>query len=311
MANILSIATALPEHRHLQSDILKFMQKSYGLDETEARKLAYLYSSSGIESRYSAIPDFGLSMEPQAFFGREAQTGVSLERRMALYKEKALPLSLRAAQECLEGKAAIGDVTHLITVSCTGMSAPGLDLELMEALGLRSDLFRTSVNFMGCYAAIHALKWGNLICAADAGAKVLIVATELCTLHFQPTLSQDNAASGLLFADGCAAVLMSNDPGTKPIVAIDGFHSLVAFGGKPDMGWELGSSGFLMTLSSYVPKLIKEDIAGLVNQALEKAASASRTSVIGACIPAAKKSWTISLYSLHCPMGRCGFRGKC
>ncbi|MEJ7664119.1 MAG: hypothetical protein WKG07_33610 [Hymenobacter sp.] len=31
----------------------------------------------------------------------------------------------------------LGSITHLVTVSCTGSSAPGLDIELVQALGLR------------------------------------------------------------------------------------------------------------------------------------------------------------------------------
>ncbi len=90
------------------------------------------------------------------------------------------------------------------------MSAPGLRFQVAEALNLPSDVFRTSVNFMGCYAAIHGLKMAQMICDGSSDAHVVVVCTEICTIHFQPEFTPDNAASGLLFADGSAAVLVSN-----------------------------------------------------------------------------------------------------
>src|SRR5690606_2329114 len=119
-------------------------------------------------------------------------------------------LSVEAITKCIDGKIKAQEITQLITVSCTGMSAPGLDLQIMEAMNLSLNLQRTSVNFMGCYAAIHGLKLADAFCKADAKAKVVVVCTELCTLHFQKENSIDNLTASLLFADGSAAVLMQN-----------------------------------------------------------------------------------------------------
>jgi len=271
LANIISIATAVPDYCHRQKDILLFMQQAYNLDATDRRKLAFMYNFSGIENRYSVLKDFSQPPQQWQFINIESNEYTPLDKRLELYKQHALPLSLKVAQRCL-AKAAGGGVTvtHLITVSCTGMSAPGLDLELVEALQLSPNVFRTSVNFMGCYAGVHALKLGKMICDTDARANVLIVATELCTLHFQQEYTPDNAASSLLFADGSAAILMSNNQLYAPIVTITNFHSAIAFKGIKDMAWEISSKGFLMTLSGYVPQLIEEDITALVNEALQQ-----------------------------------------
>ena len=163
------------------------------------------------------------------------------------------------------------EITHLITVSCTGMSAPGLDLQVMELMGLPQNVYRTSVNFMGCYAAIHGLKIADAICRSEKNAKVMIVCTELCTLHFQKEPTVDSIASSLLFGDGAAAVLVTNNEYNKPGLKLDQFYSEVITKGKKDMAWELSSSGFLMTLSGFVPELLEEDFNPLVTRALEKA----------------------------------------
>ena len=148
------------------------------------------------------------------------------------------------------------------------MSAPGLDLQVAEGMGLNKNIFRTSVNFMGCYAAIHGLKLAHALVAADAGAKVAVVCTELCTLHLQREATADNMASALLFGDGAAAALVVHDDHEKTGIHIDRFYSEIISKGKEDMAWEISATGFLMTLSNYVPQLIEEDFDAIVQRAL-------------------------------------------
>ncbi|WP_153798805.1 type III polyketide synthase [Foetidibacter luteolus] len=270
MAEIVSIATAVPEFCHRQEDILHFMQKAYALDETEKRKLAFLYRHSDIDKRYSVVEDYGRPEQEWSFIPQDRQAPFPLlDERMKLYNECALPLSLKAVESCLQGYISPQQVTHLITVTCTGMSAPGLDLQIAEALQLPTDVFRTSVNFMGCYAAVHALKLAKMICDSTPASHVLIVATELCTLHFQQQYTPDNAASSLLFADGSAAVLVSNQLRGARGIKLKNFYSSITYKGKNDMAWELSSRGFLMKLSGYIPQLVEEDIAALVQKALQ------------------------------------------
>lgn len=246
------------------------MQHAYALNETDKRKLAFLYSHSGINTRYSVIPDFSLTEDDWSFIPSEVNPFPTIDDRMKLYKNTAAALSVKAINNCIDGIIKPSHITHLITVSCTGMSAPGLDLEIVEALQLPASIFRTSVNFMGCYAAIHALKLAKMICDGDKDAQVIVVSAELCTIHFQNEYSLDNAASSLLFGDGAAAVLLSNQRYNKNTLSVESFYSKIAFKGKQDMAWEVSSKGFLMTLSGYVPQLIEQDIAQLVQEALTK-----------------------------------------
>ncbi len=155
-------------------------------------------------------------------------------------------------------------------MACKIFFAPGLDLQLVDLLDLNKTIFRTSINFMGCYAAIHALKLGHAICTAEPQAQVLIVCTELCTLHFQREATTDNITSSLLFSDGSAALLLKGDGTTDDGLTIDQFYSEVQPKGKRDMAWELSSSGFLMTLTGYVPDLIQEDFAAIVAKVMER-----------------------------------------
>jgi predicted naringenin-chalcone synthase len=246
------------------------MQQAYNLDEVDKRKLSFLYSQSGIENRYSVIEDFSKPSDDWSFISKETGDTPALEKRLALYQQLALPISVEAIHKCIDGFINASEISHLITVSCTGMSAPGLDLQIAEELNLSPNIFRTSVNFMGCYAAIHAMKIAKMICDTTPGANVIIVSTELCTIHFQKEYTLDNAASSLLFGDGSAAMLISNSDKYHSNISVQHFFSQVSLKGKKDMSWELSSKGFLMTLSGYVPQLIQEDIGALLENALKQ-----------------------------------------
>ena len=291
MSKIISIATEVPAYKHKQKDICLFADKIYSTDKIDSRKLHYLYRHSGIETRYSVMPDYSAAPADRQFYATadDLEPFPSLEKRMEWYATHAAKISVTAIEKCITGKINSNAITHVITVSCTGMSAPGLDLEIMELMELPRTIFRTSVNFMGCYAAIHALKLADVICKANDKANVIIVCTEFCTLHFQKEISIDNITSTLLFGDGCAAVLVQSQTSTSKGISINNFFSDVAFKGKTDMSWKLSSTGFLMTLSGYVPDLVQEDFDELVTKAL-KNASVNKDEITHWCIhPGGKK----------------------
>lgn len=139
MSKIISIGTALPPYKHLQNDILHFMQHVYAMNEVDKRKLKFLYHQSSIEQRYSVIPDYSRPAAEWKFYphSENLEPFPSLELRMVLYNKYAAPLSVDAIRNCLEGHLNAEEITHLITVSCTGMSAPGLDLQVMELMDLK------------------------------------------------------------------------------------------------------------------------------------------------------------------------------
>jgi predicted naringenin-chalcone synthase len=261
------------------------MQNIFAMNQTEGRKLRFLYHQSGIDQRYSVISDYSRPVNEWKFYphSENLEPFPSLEQRMTMYNKYAAPLSVDAIRSCIDGFINSEEITHLITVSCTGMSAPGLDLQVMELMDLPKNIFRTSVNFMGCYAAIHALKLADAFCNADKNARVIIVCTELCTLHFQKEATIDNITSSLLFGDGSAAVLVTHNDHRQKGLHIRSFYSEVVAKGKKDMAWELSSSGFIMTLSGYIPELLEEDFSELVNRALAHG-GLGKNEVSGWCI---------------------------
>lgn len=299
MSKITSIATATPIHQHSQETLFEFAEKVFCDNATDSRKLRFLYRQSGIQYRHSVLPDFGNNNLERTMFPNtdDLEPFPTVEQRMRIYEREAVQLSIQAIRECIADKVGPAQITHLITVSCTGMSAPGLDLEIMEAMELSPNLQRTSVNFMGCYAAIHGLKMADAICAQYHQANVVVVCTELCTLHFQKEISADNMMSSLLFADGTGAMLVQNNQHNG--FCLNHFFSEVAFKGKKDMSWQLSKTGFLMTLTGYVPELLKTDFNELVEKAL-KAHGTDKNEVDYWCIhPGGKKILEAISSSLH------------
>ena len=270
MSRIVAIATGTAPYKHEQHELFCFAEKVYCSNEAESRKLKFLYNHSGIQTRYSVLPDYSTTADKRTFFPptNDLEPFPGIDKRMKLFNSYAAELSANTILDCISEKINSNEITHLITVSCTGMSAPGLDLQVMERLQLPNTIVRTSVNFMGCYAAVHALKLADAFCKSNNNANVVIVCTEFCTLHFQKEPSVDNITSSLLFADGCAALLVQSANTNNKGFRIENFYSDVSFKGKKDMAWELSAKGFLMTLTGYVPELIKEDFKGLVDKAL-------------------------------------------
>lgn len=262
MSFITSFATANPLHHFKQEDIASFLTQAMELNEEETRKLSILSRASGIEKRFSMLEDYG---RKEAFTFYNNTPGLfpfpSTRKRNDAYQLYAPLLSTAAATKALEQRnLEAKNITHLITVSCTGSYAPGLDIDLVDSLQLPLNVQRTNIHFMGCYAAFNALKAADAFCKIGADVKVLIVCTELCTLHFQKEKTEDNLLANILFADGSAAVLVEASTTATKFLSITSYFSQLARQGNKDMAWSIGDFGFEMKLSNYVPDVIRSGI---------------------------------------------------
>lgn len=245
-------------------------------DRPQSRMLQVLYRRSGIARRSSVVilwPD-GPIQDRQIFFPlptAEAPRGPTTGERMQQYAASAGSLAVSAAQQALAGDADDPRaISHLVIVTCSGFAAPGVDLALINGLGLAATVERTQVGFMGCHAALNGLRVARALAAQSPEHRVLVVCVELCTLHYQYGWHPDWIVANSLFADGAAAVIVSQDleataQGNKASAnSPDSSHrwQIAATGSCliPDsadaMTWKIGDHGFEMTVSSRVPDLI-------------------------------------------------------
>lgn len=249
MAYIHALATAVPDFALSQKAIAARMIKGLSLPPETAEALTALYQNSAIETRYSVLPQF------EAMF-----KGTGTRARNEIYKEEAPKLACRVASDALAKWG--GDkscITHVISVSCTGMMAPGLEFLIIDRLGLPRNCGRIGINFMGCYGAFNALTVASALAKENPRHRILLVCTELCSLHAQVDLTPDTILANTLFSDGAAALVIGGEgPYLWEIVKRS---SEALENSQEQMTWESGDTGYFMKLSNKVPVLIKRHIA--------------------------------------------------
>lgn len=266
------VATAVPPH-DVHAAFCDFAQSLFRDERRKALVFKRMASRAGIDHRYSCLgpsdlPDGGRNEAPP-FYGRGSFPDTAA--RMRRFEQHAPDLA-QTAVERLQLGAERDRITHLLITCCTGFSAPGLDLEIIERCRLPSSVERTMIGFMGCYAAINALKLARHIVRSEPAARVLILNLELCTLHLKETADLEQILSFLLFGDGCAACLVSAKPtGT----ALDSFRAVLVPDTRELITWTIRDFGFDMVLSGEVPAVIQDALRTHAGEILGGAAAGS------------------------------------
>jgi alpha-pyrone synthase len=249
-AYINRISTSVPPH-DVHRPFIAFAEGM--LPEGTARSLfKRMVRMSAIEHRYSFLQpiesDNGMWRDAEDLYATGNFPGTA--RRMQAFEKFAPQLAVCALNKLGLTPEDRRSVTHVIVTSCTGLYAPGLDYDIVNHLGLNPSVERTMIGFMGCYAAINALKSAHHIVRSEPESVVLILNLELCTLHLQETVELEQMLSFLLFADGCAACLVSG----KPVgLGIDSFLALRIPETSHLITWKIREMGFDMHLSGQVP----------------------------------------------------------
>ncbi len=256
---------AHPPHRVSPEDGLRIARHLAGPDVRTSTWLGPIYSNNGIRNRYQVIGGEpmrdlfdGTNESGSPFLPTPANDGVgpTTAERMQAYAKDAGPLAVAAARRAvIESRFTPASFTHLITVSCTGFAAPGVDLALIRGLELPSTIERTHIGFMGCHGALNALRVANAFISANPDARVLLCAVELCSLHYYYGNAADKLIANAIFADGAAALVAAAGEGLNSWrLAASG--SCLIPESQNEMTWCVGNHGFEMTLSRKVPGLI-------------------------------------------------------
>lgn len=253
-AHINAIGTAVPPHQ-VHDAFVDFVHDM--LDDPRQHKLFdRMAARAGIEQRFSFIePDIlpsGRPCDRDGFYGPGdwPTTG----ERMKRFERHAPELALTAINRVSPNIASEG-ITHLIVASCTGFIAPGIDQLIIARTGIDPSVERTVVGFMGCYAAVNALRLAHHIVRSDPISRVLVVNVELCTLHFQRTQDLERILSMLLFGDGATAALVTAEHSG---IALTDFRAAAIPGSADAITWRIGDQGFDMHLDGHVPALIAD-----------------------------------------------------
>lgn len=277
---IFGLATAVPEHWVGQQEAASRMIDAFALEGREADRLARIYERSSISKRHSVLEDFQRPVSEWQFWGPQFPNVVpGMAARNEVYKREAPRLAAQAAEKALRqwgGKKE--HITHVISVSCTGVLAPGIEFLLIDSLGLSRGVERLGINFMGCFGAFKGLAVAKALACENPSYRILVVCTELCSLHLQSEGHVDQHVANALFADGAAAVVVGGCPvqGESPQWELVRRASMAVEHSLDLMTWEAGNSGYVMRLSAEVPRRIEEHIESFAHQLVKSDTSLSQ-----------------------------------
>lgn len=268
---IASIGTSVPETAVSQEYLRDFFADQPGRDRLARRYISAAFDAAGIKTRNTALT--GLGGTPDGVFINKDHIllNPTTGTRNALYRDAAPVLAAEAARAAITDAAIAPDqVTHLITVSCTGFFAPGIDYRLIRDLGLPATVERSHLGFIGCAAALPALRLASQITEARPHAVVMVVCVELCSLHVRDSSDPEQIVASSVFADGAAAAIVTADDqlGRPGGLMMERFASALTDEGESDMVWTIGDHGFEMRLSAEVPRIIGREIRQAVDQFL-------------------------------------------
>lgn len=275
--HILGAASASPAYTLDQATLADYAAARSCSSEDQARLLSALYRRSRVKTRGSVLMEETGGRISDAFFNvpdDPADAGPSTRARMEKFEKFAGEMAVRACRGALERAAVEPEsITHLITVSCTGFSAPGVDCEVIARVGLDPAVERSQLGFMGCQATLNALRIARAFVDAEPSRKVLITSVELCSLHFQYGWDPERVVSNAIFADGAGALVGEHANPGKPespswVASANGSHIVPE--SAEVMTWRIGDHGFDMTLSAQLPGLIEAHLGGWVDHWLDR-----------------------------------------
>ena len=273
-----SLETAVPPTIMVQPQVRDVFAAQPGLTRLGQRLVGAAFDSSGIDTRHTVLEELTLDgpVEDPLFFDQKELRilSPSTKTRNEIYAEQGTTLFVEAARKALDAASGIeaADITHVVTVSCTGFFAPGPDYKVVRALDLPPSVQRYHLGFMGCYAAFPALRSAKAFCDADPDAVVLVISAELCSLHVRTSNNPDTIVGSSLFADGAAAAVISarDIPLDGPALSLDHFETVLTPVGEESMAWNIGDEGFEMVLGTYVPHIIDSHIVGALEPLLAR-----------------------------------------
>ncbi|RXZ76696.1 type III polyketide synthase [Paenibacillaceae bacterium] len=271
-ASIIGLGTAVPAYRIDQDDVASRLAEALENYPDSARWARRIFRQGDVDTRFTCDPNL---LEPASTCrympSGESKTTPGTSERMALYRRESVPLGVQAALKALaDACTSASEVTHLLTVSCTGQFLPGLDAELVRRLGLSARVQRIPLTFLGCAAGLRAIRLAQELAGGDEHARVLIVCVELCTLHFQPTEERDSLYPASFFGDGAAACVVSaSEVDRVGVLRLgEGESVLIKESSGEEMVWEVGDHGFDLFLSTDIPKLLAEYLPAELGQLL-------------------------------------------
>ncbi|TDU02798.1 1,3,6,8-tetrahydroxynaphthalene synthase [Streptomyces sp. 846.5] len=176
--------------------------RTHHADHAELRRILRVVGRTGVRSRRFT--------RPLDEVGRRE----SMEERNRRTFADVCTLGAEAARAVLDRQGLEpGQVDCVVTSHSTGIAIPGLDVHLLNTLGLRPDVRRIPMSQLGCTGGAMALVRAVDHVRAHPGSRVLLVVAEaLSTVYQHSDDTIEAMIYKVLFGDSGGAVLVSDAP---------------------------------------------------------------------------------------------------
>ncbi len=249
MSALISIATAVPDHRITQAEVLAVLAKARGA--ALPARLEQILGNSGIDQRYLAC-EADYYLEPRSWTSRAA-----------IYDQVGTRLAHKAAGDALDkASLAPSDIDAIVLISTTGTMTPSIPSRMIEAMGFDPSTQTIPIFGYGCAGSVLGLRLANDLAATNDGQNVLLISLELCSLSYDYSqFDKKNMIATALFADGCAAAVISGKPGQADAPSFRAFGQKTWPSTREMMGWDIGVTGFDLVLARDIPTFVTKDFA--------------------------------------------------
>ena len=263
MSHIKSIATALPSNAVNQDQVLDVLARARGA--ALPPRLKQILGNSGIDQRYLA--------RPAAYYLKPR----SWKERAKVYADVGMQLAIEATKKALD-KASLtpAEIDVIVFISTTGTVTPSIPSAMIFAMGFRQNVQTVPVFGYGCAGGLLGLRLADQMADANnmdnsKGQNVLLISLELCSLSYDYSqFDKKNMIATALFADGCAAAVISGRDNDAALPTFRSFDQKTWPDTRDMMGWDIGETGFDLVLSRDIPTFVSNDFAPFCDAFLEQ-----------------------------------------
>ncbi|MFD7815667.1 type III polyketide synthase [Streptomyces sp. NPDC059785] len=243
---------ALPRFQVGTEEVLDLLGELYP-DHPRLSDVCRAVRSTTVRSRWFSRPP-----------GEQFAGDLSVRERARAHLRDSLELAESAARQALiESGLEPGDIDGLVVTSSTGHTMPGLDIPLIERLGLPHTVRRVPVTQLGCLGGAFALVWATSMVTARPGSKVLIVCADVFSHYLNPA---DTGMDGMIFkgllGDAAGACVVRAEA-TGPRMELAESWQCVIPGTRDVVGTHVDGGGLHTHNSPCLPGVVEKGVRRL------------------------------------------------
>ncbi len=250
----------LPRFRSTQEETIAWLKSAHEIAGSGLSKVVsrYVCKPARVSHRYHALEDFmHTQWEKMRIFDlSKKSSGSNMTARMKFFSEVTNDVFRRFYAE------ETSPPEEIIHVTCTGYVSPSAAQLMVSQKNWGEQTEVSHAYHMGCYAAIPAIKM-----AGRVKTRIDIVHTELCSLHFNPSIQNpEQLVVQGLFADGFIRYSAFKDPIQKSGLEVMTTREEIIPNTSQDMSWIIGGDSMRMTLARDISKSIGNHLPGFLKR---------------------------------------------